>query len=305
MKFANLFRTLLLVAAMLALGGCGGGGGGGSSSTGGSSNNGGGSTGNQTTAPTADAFATPTAVIASSQVDATNLLTAGQSGASAMLQVSNAAGLPFGVQLAPPTGVTNTVDDSSFCTSGGTLSLTTSFANQSGTPTAGDSAIETFNNCSFVFDGTAMMVNGLVTVNFTRYNSSSDFALTEALSNITGSYGGVSAGPYNLTANIDCVNNGCSFSYSGSTWTVMGNPVITVNGNAATISSGTVRVNYGSGWVNVTITNWVFDATTGQASAGTLTITAANGNNAVVTATGGGHYTVAITVNGTNTNYYY
>ena len=48
--------------------------------------------------------------------------------------------------------------------------------------------------------------------------------------------------------------------------------------------------------------NWQYDSQTGRPTSGTITITASNGNRAVITVTETG-YNVAITVDGTTTNY--
>ncbi len=150
-------------------------------------------------------------------------------------------------------------------------------------------------------------MDGSAIIDINRWNSASDYNMTIQLVALTGSEGGISYGPYNYSGNIDETNGVVSYTYSGSDWTVMGDPVVTSNGTTATITSGTVRVNYASsGWVRVNTSNWVFDVNTGIAANGsTMTITASNGTSALVTATGGGHYTVAITVGGATNSYYF
>lgn len=78
---------------------------------------------------------------------------------------------------------------------------------------------------------------------------------------------------------------------------VVGQPSVTVSGDTVLIDSGTLHTDYAAGWLELDYSGWTYDAATGVASAGTITVTGITGNSAAITITPNG-YSVAITVFG-------
>jgi hypothetical protein len=141
-----------------------------------------------------------------------------------------------------------------------------------------------------------------VALTLTRYNSSSDFAFAAQLSNFTVVYNGTTVGPVSLAFIYDDSNGTRSYGYQVNGSAIVGSPTVTVSGNTVTIGTGTARANYGGGWVQIAYAGWVFDATTGQPSAGTATVTGSNGDTAVINVVPGS-YSVVLTVNGATSSY--
>lgn len=229
------------------------------------------------------ATGTPTGTIASSQTDATALATAAKTGSASLVGANSLGGLPLGLLVAPPNGVTST---SVACPYGGTYSYSGSFTGTSGTPVSGDSWTGIFTNCSFASGDS---INGTVAYTFTNYTSATNFAFTVTATNVTYNYGTGSWGPGSFTAQYADTNGTFSYSYVVNGTTVVGQPSITVSGANTTIGSGSINVNYGGGWVTVVYSGWVFNTSTGLPSAGTATITAANGSSATITVTSTGY----------------
>jgi hypothetical protein len=89
----------------------------------------------------------------------------------------------------------------------------------------------------------------------------------------------------------------------GSDTTVVGTPVVTVNGNTVTIVSATVNANYGVGWVKVEFSDWSYDDTNGQPSSGSLLMTASNGTRISIVVVPLSGFQVDITVSGITIGY--
>jgi hypothetical protein len=200
--------------------------------------------------------------------------------------------------VTPPNGVTT--DTTINCTVSGTATETISIANPSVGISAGDSVSIVFNNCSFEQGET---INGSATVTYTSYTDANNFTLSYTGSNLSVVLSGTSYGPFSYTGTITDANGVLSWTYAVNGSTIAGSPVVTTTGTTATITSGTINVNYGSGWVTITFSNWSYDLVTGlPAPGGTCTITGSDGNSATVTVTSTG-YNVALDINGTTTSY--
>jgi len=89
----------------------------------------------------------------------------------------------------------------------------------------------------------------------------------------------------------------------GTDTTVVGTPIVTVNGNTVTIVSGTVNCNYGVGWVKVEFSDWSYDDTNDQPSSGSLAITASNGTKVSIVVVPSTGFRVDITIGGITIGY--
>lgn len=273
-----------LAAVLLAA--CGGGGGYGG-------DNGGG--GGGTPPPTTGA---PTASLQASNASATSLVSTAKTSAAALAKAGGLNGVPFlGLIVSPPTGITQSGSEN--CANSGSIAFTYTIADQNGNITAGDRLSIVATNCSQV---AGQVVNGSLAIVFTRYASASDFAWDITATNLSATYGGVTYGPYSFQAHYDLHNGVVAYTYTIDGTTVVSRPTVLYSGVNVTITSGTVRSNYGDGWVEIAYSNWQYNSETGRPTSGTITITASNGNSAVITVTDTG-YNVAITVGGSTTSY--
>jgi hypothetical protein len=291
------YTTTGLLVALLALGACGGGG---------SSSNPG--NGGPAPIPAPPASGTPTATITNTITSAGVLAKTGASGSEALLYSNSINGVPLpfvgGVTGANPT--TSVATPAGIITSGNTLScgvtgtMSVTFRVDNGNVmTAGDSATIVFTNCAFTSE---LTVNGTITLTIVRYVSTTDYAVTMQVANFTSVGGGVTEGPFNFTGTVDFNNNTITYSYNVNGVTVVGQPVMVVSSTQTTINSGVIHVFYDTGWVEVAYNNWVIDSATGKPVSGMLTITAANGDTAMVTVVGG-NYQVDIAINGVLTSH--
>lgn len=270
--------TWLAPAALAALlGGCGGGGG---------------DSGPIATAP--PVTGTPTAAITASSQTAGDAVTIAKNGASALDKVDSFSALPLGVQTAP---LAVTTTQTTPCSGGGSEFATINQARAEAT-TAGDTARLVLTDCT----ESGIRFNGTIDLSVSRWVSDMNFALSFAATDLTAAQGGTTRGPFSFTGAADFNGNSLSYSFNVDGQAVVGEPAITRNGNTLTIASATVRANYGTGFVEVTFSGWVFDRSTGRPSAGTAIATGAGGNTVkVVVASDGYHATV--TVGGVATNY--
>jgi hypothetical protein len=241
---------------------------------------------------------TPTAGFSSSASDATSLSSLVLPAANSLVQASYSSGLPLGVLVTPPNGVTSTTTIS--CSVSGSATETFSIANPTVGISAGDSVAFVFNECSFV---SGEVVNGSASITYTSYTNSSNFVFTFTGSDLSVVESGTTYGPYSYTGTITDVGGVVSWTYAVDGSTIAGTPVVTTTATTATITSGTINVNYGSGWVTITFTDWSYDLATGLPNpGGTCTITGSDGNSATVTVTSTG-YDVSLDISGTTTSY--
>jgi len=282
----TLSRLLIALLASAALAACGGGGDGGST--------GGGGGGNTGTAP--PATGTPTTAITSDQTSASALANASINGASALVQASSASGLPLGVLVSAPTGLQST--STTACPAGGSVTTTVNMAGTGGI-TSGDTIQSVYANCAYA---AGYVMNGTSLIRYDRWVSATDFVFSVTLTGFTYTYDGRTWGPYSYTGNYAYANGTYNYSYTVNGSTIVGQPVVTSSGSNITVSSGTVRTTYGSGWIEWTYEGFTYDSSTGRPVSGTVTVTGSNGTRAVITVTATG-YTVQITVNGTTSTY--
>ena len=241
---------------------------------------------------------TPTASISSSTSDATNISTLVLPAANSLLQASYSSGLPLGVLVSPPNGVTSTTTVT--CSVSGSATETISIANPTVGISSGDSISMVFNDCSFEAEEA---VNGTATITYTSYTDPNDWVVTYTGSDLSVTVSGTTYGPYSYSGTITDVGGAISWTYAVDGSTIAGSPVVTTTGTTATITSGTINVNYGSGWVTITFSNWSYDLATGLPNpGGTCVITASDGNSATVTVTSTG-YDVSLDISGTTTSY--
>lgn len=239
----------------------------------------------------------PTTTLTASQSSAQSLADSARANADALVQAGTLNGVPIGVLVSPPNALTSSSTQP--CTAGGTFTYTFNFASNTGTLSSGDTYSASYNNCSF---STGSVISGSINVVYSRWVSATDYAFDITATGYTVTSGSFSYGPYSYSAHYDNTGGQFSYSYTVNGSTVIGQPVVAVTGTSATISSGTIRTNYGGGWVEVSISNWHYDTATGRPTSGTMTVTAANGTTATITVTNTG-YTVQITVNGVTSSY--
>lgn len=285
-KIIHSFAKASLLAALVALTACGGGGG--SSDASGPA------------ASTADAPPTSgaaTAVLSADALTASRVVTAAQAGAASVEKIDGFSGLPLGVQVAAPTGVITT--ETQACSAGGSFVLTADTVSASALAT-GDTLRMVFSACK----EDIVTFSGTVALKVSRYATENDFAFSFDATNLLISGGGLDRGPFSFSGQIDYSGDRTSFSYIVDGNTVIGSPVVSRSGNTVSISSATTRSNLGqgSGFVEVHLSNWQFDRSTGRPTAGMATIRAANGDNGIVTVTATG-YQVDLVISGVSTRY--
>ncbi len=251
-----------------------------------------------TTATPPPSSGTPTAGISSSTSDATNLSTLVLPAANSLVQASYSSGLPLGVLVTPPNGVTSTTTVT--CSVSGSATETISIANPTVGISSGDSVSIAFSDCSFE-SGEA--VNGSATITYTSYTGPNNWAVTYTGSDLSVVLSGTTYGPYSYTGTLIDASGVFTWTYTVDGTTIAGTPVVATTATTATITSGTINVNYGSGWVTLTFTDWSYDLATGLPNpGGTCVITGSDGNSATVTVTSTG-YNVSLDISGTTTSY--
>ncbi len=277
-------RLLLLFGITAALVACGGGGGSGDAASSGAA-----------AAPPVTGAAT--AVLSASTQTAGEVVAVAKAGASSVEKIDGFSSLPLGVQVSAPTGVITT--ETHVCTSGGSFVLNAD--------TASTSALTTGDSLRLVFDHCAenpVTFSGTVALKVTRFATDTDFAFNFDATNFVITSSGLDRSPVSFSGQIDFSNNSVSYAYIVDGNTVVGAPVLSRSGNTVAISSATTRSNLGtsSGFVEVRFSNWRFDRSTGRPTAGTATITAANGNTGTVKVTATG-YQVVLLIGGVSSNY--
>ncbi len=247
--------------------------------------------------------ATVTAAIALSQTSANQLVADVNAGVSSLRQADAVALLPFGAQTSTlPMGATidQTIDcgslDGGTGSGSGTISFTTNVNDSTGQPVSTQFA---YNNCSFGGAGFSYSINGTGGLTYTNWTNETSFTF-RLVYNMTYSFtnGGYSdAGTLNSVQT--CIVNGdledCSYSFGDNQ---VRDVTLSTNGSVTTVSQGRISNDY----VDCLYNGWVFDSTTGRATAGTVTVTAPNGDRAVITAANNG-YTVVITVGGSSNTF--
>lgn len=240
--------------------------------------------------------ATVTAITAS-QDTANALVSEVNASVSGIQEASAADFLPGGIgTVGLPTGITSqgTIDCSTLGGGSGSGSGTVSYSftvdENTSVPTASTFA---YNNCSFGAAGYSYSMNGSGSLVYTNFNASNgDYTYTLTY-NVTYSFsgGGYSdSGTINSTETCTSVADveNCSYRVGDNQ---ISNVSVQSSGSVTTIAEATVAGTY----LNCVYSGWTYDAATGRATSGTVTVTDGSGNSAVVTATGSG-YTVVITI---------
>lgn len=245
--------------------------------------------------------AAPAAVIALTQASANQLVDEVNAGVSALRQADTVAALPFGAQtVSLPLGAT--INQSIDCSTlggesgSGTISYSITVDDATGQPV---SSLFNYNNCSFSAAGFTSSINGTGSLTFTNWASETSYSF-RLVYDLTYSF---TSGSYSDSGTVRseqvCTINGeledCSYSFGDDQ---VRDVVITNNGGVTTVERGRItNVN-----IDCVYDGWVFDESAGRATAGTVTVTAPNGDRAVITATSAG-YTVVITVGGSSSTF--
>ncbi len=251
---------------------------------------------------------TATGVLVSNQTTANDLVAAVNRGVSTLRSAEGLENAPSSVEIKSlPTGVVTTIDcasfpaTASFCTGSYTID-----SNITGAITSGSSITVTYNN--LVYNALAnignFVYNGTISTVYDRYVSPNDFRSTITYTNLSfGSASGLT--PVNGSSTCDFSNGtiNCAYLIDG---TQVSNVSVTQSGSVTNVAAGTIRANFSgaNGFVDCVYNNWSFNSTTSQvASGGRVTITGSSSTSAVINSNGSGRYTVAITINGSTTNY--
>lgn len=290
----SIIKSGAALALCVALAACGGGGGGGGGGDGGGG-------GGPTTPPVLNGppvTGAPTTTLAQSQNTANDLGSSARTQAEALARAANLGSVPVGVTVGPPIGVA--IDQTINCPNGGTFRLSGNINGAAGAPyAAGDVVNYSYNNCSYA---SGVTFSGSGSLYWVRYTSASDFEYIITLNNFRYTSPGFSYGPLNYQARYSFNGGTVSWAYYVDGAAVVGTPVVTTVGTTRTIVQGTIRYNYGGGFVEATFSNFQYDTANLRPIAGTVTVTGSNGTRAVLTATASG-YSVTITANGSTTTY--
>lgn len=236
------------------------------------------------TEPTLAASATAASdVVAFANASVADVVTAGQAGS-----------LPGGaltVQLPSGATTSGTIP----CGSG---SISYSYTYNAGTFTP-QSYSYSYNNCTYGSGSSYYSYNGSAQLTYDFYNSATSYQFTQVY-DMTYSY---ASGGYSTSGTLKSSQT-CTYGSGGMQCaTTVGNSSIsnvsvTTSGTVTTVSRATVKGKT----VQVVYSGWVFDSTTGRASAGTVTVSDSNGNSATVQVVSGG-YKVTIVYGGSTVVY--
>jgi len=251
-----------------------------------------------------------TAPITSSSASASALAALVLPSANDLLEAGSLDSLPDGV-LITPAAVSQTqaqvresvrpdtvATTQVYCLLGGTAIQTITAANPTSGFQPGDTVGYVATNCSY---NQGEAVSGSEVFTFENYVSANDYTVDLAATNLTATFSGYTFGPYSYSAVWTADNGANSYIYTVNGATVIGAAGFIFNGSRAN-GTGTINVNYGSGFVQLAYAGWTYDVQTGVPSGGTVTITGANSTKAVITVVSGA-YQVVITVSGTSSTY--
>lgn len=235
------------------------------------------------------------AAIELNQQSANKLVADVNAGVAQLQQADAVGGLPFGAQImALPIGAT--VNQSIACSTIGTggsgaINYSMTYNESTGQPV---SVNYTYDNCSFTSAGFSYAFNGSGAMSYSNWVDQSNYSFTISY-NLTYSF--VSAG-YTDSGTVNSTES-CTFIAGAANCSLRigSNDVrdvqITSQGSVTTVQTGRIS----NSEIDCVYSGWVYDSSIGRATSGTVTVTAPNGDRAVITATSTG-YTVAITVSG-------
>ena len=241
------------------------------------------------------------AKVALTQESANTLVADVNAGVASLRQADAAAALPFG-SLTLTLPLAATIDQSFDCgnlgigTGSGSISFTINTNDSTGQPSSSQFR---YNNCNVATGAYSYLVNGTGEMTFTNWTSATSYSFRLAY-DMTYRY---SSGTYSDEGTLNsvqvCTINGgqedCSFSFGDNQ---VRNVSLNTSGSITTVNDARIS----NSLVDCVYSGWVFDASSGRATAGTVTVTAPNGDRAVITASSTG-YTVDITVGATTGRY--
>lgn len=233
--------------------------------------------------------------IAASQDTANKAVQSVNQGVATLRQADAASSLPGGAFTRTLPGGASIQQSLACATLGtggsGTIDFTINVDDATQRPTT---STFNYNNCSFQSVGYSASFNGTGALTYSNYVSAESFtySLTFNMSYNISSGGVVEQGTLNSTevCTISAAGADCRFQVGDA---LVDNVTISTSGSVTTISSGSID----SSTIDCVYTGYTYDGATGRATSGSVTVTDAQGNQAVVTASATG-YTVVITVNG-------
>ena len=250
------------------------------------------------------------APITASQSWATAAVKSANGGVSSIVLSNNAGMLPIGSTMASlPIGATtsNTIPCSTLGSAGsGSMSFVETYDSTTFAP---QSFAFTYNNCTWSSAGMSFTIDGTGSYTYSNYVTtplSFDFTATynATYSYVYGSYS--DSGTFNGSESCSMPSSGAiTCNYNFGAYTVGSGAVVTSSGSVTTVSSATTTttVSGSSGSVTLAYSDWVYDASLGYATSGTVTIADGNGNTATITANGNGTYAVVVTYEGATLSY--
>ncbi len=245
--------------------------------------------------------AAATTKVALTQESADTLVADVNAGVASLRQANATNALPLGSQtLALPLGATveQTLDcsDLGVGAGSGSINFTINSNDSTGQPV---SSLFSYNNCNIATGDFNYLVNGTGEMTYTNWTSATSYSFRLAY-NMTYRY---SSGTYNDEGTLNsvqvCTINGeqedCSFSFGDDQ---VRDVSLNTSGSVTTVSDARIS----NSLVDCVYSGWVFDASNGRATSGTVTVTAPNGDRAVIAASSTG-YTVDITVGATTSRF--
>jgi hypothetical protein len=165
------------------------------------------------------------------------------------------------------------------------------------------SASFTYSKCTFSVSGQTVSLDGTANAIF-HFVSSTNFSF-DVTYNLSYVYSGTYSSSGHLNSSASCTYShptlSCSYNVGRSS---VSNASVSISGTKTTVTSATVNTDRTTASNNLKIeySNWLYDSSLGRATSGTVTITDANGNTAVITA-GASSYSVTITYNKSTYHY--
>lgn len=276
----------LVLAAVLT--GCGG-----SDATGASSSS--------TLAASSGSDASSALMISPTQQSANQLVAAANSSTMDIATAQSVSGLPSGLAALPLTPTASFSGDyecSALGSNGsGSISYTGTIDLADGVPQSLDLS---FDDCVYTAFRNTYSYNGTESTSYSSYTSATQFTLVESW-DLTLQISGAWSYERTFNGSASCTqdNSALSCSYDLGTSQISAGFAASQNGSVVTVSSATLT----SRTLNMVLNDWVYDATLGYATSGSITITDTNGNTCVITADGNGTYTVTDTVNAVSSSY--
>lgn len=158
----------------------------------------------------------------------------------------------------------------------------------------------TINDCTFSIGLNTYALNGSESSSYLSYVSSTDFVFSESWNvtlAVTGAW--TYTRDFNGTASCSADAGALSCAFDLGSSQIEAGFSATQAGSVTTVNSA----NLMSRGLTMVMTDWVYDSAVGYAVSGSVLLTDATGNSSLITAMGGGTYTVVNTVGGMATSY--